>query len=227
MPASSAAWMIRVDLSWSGSPHAPNIIAPRHSGLTWTPVLPRLRYSMAQRRYPLLVIEQGALGVQAAGIAGQGAVRADHAVTWGDDRDRVAAVGAADRAGNARELAGELAVGDRLAVRDLAQARPDGALEGGAVLGQRQVERGPLAGEVLVELALHLGERTVVRAGVGVQVVAVGVELGQPVLVGLDVERAERAGEEGVHTFYNATGHRGVSGLEWKGPARTPVPRAR
>src|SRR5215208_6505978 len=46
IPASSAAWMIRVDSSWSVLPHAPNIIAPRHSGLTLTPVLPRLRFSM-------------------------------------------------------------------------------------------------------------------------------------------------------------------------------------
>ncbi len=28
-PASSAAWMIRMLSSWSGLPHAPNIIAPR------------------------------------------------------------------------------------------------------------------------------------------------------------------------------------------------------
>src|SRR3954467_11613195 len=86
MPASSAAWMIRIDLSWSGSPQAPNIIAPRQSGLTLTPVLPRLRYSM-QRTYPSLVVEQCALGVQAAGVPGQGAVRADHAVARRDDRD--------------------------------------------------------------------------------------------------------------------------------------------
>ena len=38
MPASSAAWMIRTDSSRSGLPHEPNIIAPRHSGLTDTPV---------------------------------------------------------------------------------------------------------------------------------------------------------------------------------------------
>src|SRR3954470_6135764 len=43
MPASSAAWRIRIDSSWSGLPHSPNIIAPRQSGLTLTPVLPRLR----------------------------------------------------------------------------------------------------------------------------------------------------------------------------------------
>src|SRR5918998_6712654 len=98
MPASSAAWMIRIDVSWSFSPHAPNIIAPRQSGLTWTPVLPSVRYSI-QRTYPLLVLEQGALGVQAAGVAGERPVGADHAVAGDDDRDLVAAVGPPDRAG--------------------------------------------------------------------------------------------------------------------------------
>ena len=34
MPASSAWWMIRIESSWSVLPQAPNIIAPRHSGLT-------------------------------------------------------------------------------------------------------------------------------------------------------------------------------------------------
>src|SRR3954447_11041452 len=47
MPASSAAWMIRIDSSWSRLPHSPNIIAPRQSGLTLTPVAPRLRSCMA------------------------------------------------------------------------------------------------------------------------------------------------------------------------------------
>src|SRR2546423_1445335 len=46
-PASSAAWMMRIDSSWSVLPHSPNIIAPRQSGLTFTPVLPRLRSCMA------------------------------------------------------------------------------------------------------------------------------------------------------------------------------------
>src|SRR5882757_10596602 len=46
MPASSAAWIVAIDVSWSGSPQLPNIIAPRHNGLTWIPVRPRLRYSM-------------------------------------------------------------------------------------------------------------------------------------------------------------------------------------
>ena len=44
IPASSAAWMIRIDSSWSGLPQAPNIIAPRQSGLTLTPVRPSGRF---------------------------------------------------------------------------------------------------------------------------------------------------------------------------------------
>src|SRR3954454_20765188 len=47
MPASSAAWMMRIDSSWSGLPHEPNIIAPRHSLLTDTPVRPRGRGSIS------------------------------------------------------------------------------------------------------------------------------------------------------------------------------------
>jgi hypothetical protein len=46
IPASSALWMILIASSWSGLPNAPNIIAPRHSWLTETPVRPRGRYSM-------------------------------------------------------------------------------------------------------------------------------------------------------------------------------------
>src|SRR5436190_9117106 len=49
IPASRAAWMIRIDSSWSLLPHSPNIIAPRQSGLTWTPVLPSARYSIRPR----------------------------------------------------------------------------------------------------------------------------------------------------------------------------------
>src|SRR3954453_20888449 len=46
IPASSARWIVRTLSSWSVLPHAPNIIAPRQSGLTWTPVEPSTRYSM-------------------------------------------------------------------------------------------------------------------------------------------------------------------------------------
>src|SRR5688500_5963349 len=46
MPASSARWIIRVASARSSLPQGPNIIAPRHRGLTRTPVRPRGRYSM-------------------------------------------------------------------------------------------------------------------------------------------------------------------------------------
>ena len=48
IPASSARWMIRTESSWSGLPQLPNIIAPRHSGLTLTPVRPRVRSSIGE-----------------------------------------------------------------------------------------------------------------------------------------------------------------------------------
>src|SRR5215213_296703 len=46
IPASSARWMMRIASSWSVLPIAPKIIAPRQSGLTDTPVRPRLRRCM-------------------------------------------------------------------------------------------------------------------------------------------------------------------------------------
>src|SRR5947209_6745642 len=51
IPASSARWIMRTLSSWSGLPHAPNIIAPRQRGLTCTPVRPSARSSIA-RAYP-------------------------------------------------------------------------------------------------------------------------------------------------------------------------------
>src|SRR4051812_6519288 len=47
MPASRARWMIRMESARSSLPHGPNIMAPRHRGLTWTPVRPSGRYCMA------------------------------------------------------------------------------------------------------------------------------------------------------------------------------------
>src|SRR5438128_7982010 len=43
MPASRAACTMRMQSSWSGLPHAPNIMAPRHHSLTLTPVVPKVR----------------------------------------------------------------------------------------------------------------------------------------------------------------------------------------
>src|SRR6188472_790646 len=102
MPASSARWMVRIESSWSVLPQAPNIIAPRHSGLTWTPVLPSVRYSIP-RTYPSFVVEQLPLDLQATRVRRELAGRADDAMARDDDADRVHGVGAADRAGDAAE----------------------------------------------------------------------------------------------------------------------------
>src|SRR5271166_6607694 len=70
MPASSARWMIRTESSWSLFPHAPNIIAPRQSGLTVTPVLPSLRCSIATVNDPPPAMGvQGKLGKDAGSVA--------------------------------------------------------------------------------------------------------------------------------------------------------------
>src|SRR5882757_8122922 len=57
IPASIARCTMRTQSSWSGLPTAPNIMAPRQSGLTLMPVAPRVRKSMllieaGYRRYP-------------------------------------------------------------------------------------------------------------------------------------------------------------------------------
>src|SRR5664279_6504238 len=46
IPASRARWTMRMESAWSALPHGPNIIVPRQSGLTWTPVRPSGRYCM-------------------------------------------------------------------------------------------------------------------------------------------------------------------------------------
>src|SRR6266567_526414 len=49
-PASRALWMIRMHSSWSVLPQEPNIIVPRQSALTSTPVWPSSRYSIPPPR---------------------------------------------------------------------------------------------------------------------------------------------------------------------------------
>jgi hypothetical protein len=55
--------------------------------------------------------------------------------------------------GRLADRLGDVAVGAGLAVRDLGQLAPHGQLEAAADRPQRQVEVGPLTGEVLAELA--------------------------------------------------------------------------
>src|ERR1700680_5041910 len=73
-----------------------------------------------------LVREQPALAVDAAAIAGQGAVGTDDAVAGYDDADRVGAVGEADGPHRPRpaDAPRELAIGNRRAAGDVAQRAP-------------------------------------------------------------------------------------------------------
>src|SRR4051812_5053548 len=72
IPPSRAAWMMRTESSWSVLPQAPNIIAPRHSGLTCMPVRPSGRCSMtveptAVPRAAMVRPTTAALGVRVGG----------------------------------------------------------------------------------------------------------------------------------------------------------------
>src|SRR3954454_23742005 len=158
-----------------------------------------MRYSIP-RTYPSFVVEQLALHIQATGVAGELAGRADDAVAGDDDGDRVHGVRVADCAGDAAELTPELDVGDGLAVGDLDERVPDALLELGAPRGELEVEPLAVAREVLVELGGDIGERAVVRTRLGVEAMAVGVQARETALVALDEDRPDRAGEEcGVH----------------------------
>src|SRR5215216_2018897 len=59
IPASRARWMIRIDSFSSLLPQSPNIMAPRHSGLTYMPVRPRVRWSIAQTLLPAIASARG------------------------------------------------------------------------------------------------------------------------------------------------------------------------
>src|SRR5690606_19857997 len=102
----------------------------------------------------IFVGEQPALGREAAREAGQRSVAADHPMAGDDDRDRVAAVGAADRSrGPGRgEHPRLLAVAAGLAERDPGQRRPGLALELAADCDEPKVELAAVAVEVLAHL---------------------------------------------------------------------------
>src|SRR3954465_10376738 len=126
MPASSAAWMMRIDSSWSGLPHEPNIIAPRHSLPTETPVGPRGRSSMSGLGGVLVVGHVLAPGHRAPGLVellhrdvGHEAVRCGAVPVVLARLEEDAVAGAERLDGAALEPAEADALGDedRLAVR--------------------------------------------------------------------------------------------------------------
>ena len=86
-----------------------------------------------------LVVEEPRLRLDATAESGELAVRADHPVARHDDRDRVPAVGGADRTRlvHVAEPPGLLAVADGLAVRNRQQRAPRGELERRAVGRER------------------------------------------------------------------------------------------
>ena len=132
--------------------------------------------------------------VEAAAVAGQRAVGADHAVAGDDDRDRVAVVGAADRArrGGLADRARDVAVAGGLAERDPEQRRPDRLLERGPPGRQPQIEARALAREVLLQLDDRRAQAAIVpgpvRARRGVRV-ALEVQADQIVAVADEGQR--------------------------------------
>src|ERR1700727_2430093 len=145
------------------------------------------------------VVEQEALTLEASGVTGQVATRADHAMARDDDRDRIASVGQADcpRGRRPLELARELSVRGGGAVGDLEQAPPD-ALEEGTPAAhlQRDVELEALAGEVLLELVAHPREWLLrpprVAHDLGRMATGDGVQTGQALLVAAQEQRPDR-----------------------------------
>src|SRR6266700_4076857 len=102
----------------------------------------------------MLDLEQGALPVQAARVAGELARAADHPVAGNHDAQRVAAHRRADvpRIRPGPQAAREIAVGGRLPVGHAGDQFPDPAVEYRAPDPQGQLEHPPAPAEVLAEL---------------------------------------------------------------------------
>src|SRR6185312_598389 len=104
-----------------------------------------------------LVIEKPALALEAAAIAGQRTVAADHAMAWHDQADRVLPVGESDGAHCIRlaDLLCQRAIGRGCSACDLAQRIPDLELERRARKRDLQrIDRGDVTSEISFQ---HLG----------------------------------------------------------------------
>src|SRR5436190_22686191 len=141
-PASRAAWMMRIDSSWSGSPQAPNIIVPRQSFETWTPVRPSGRYSMRSGLGDVAAegLEGDVLGLRAAAATGVEAVDGGHLVGGELEVEDVEVLGDPCGLGRLRDHRAAMLqapaqhdLGRRLVVR-LRDAADDRVLEGARVL---------------------------------------------------------------------------------------------
>src|SRR3989441_12314668 len=120
-------------------------------------------------QYPRFVVEQPLLDRQAAAEAGQGTVRADDAVAGEHDTHWVRSVRGADGAGRGRDAeSGRLAaIGRGGPEGNIRQRAPGPDLQARALEIERDVERGPLAGEVFVELPGRGLQDRMVRIAMG------------------------------------------------------------
>ena len=111
-----------------------------------------------QRPLRRLVVEQPGLAIEAAPVASQGAIGANHPVTGNDDRYRIAVVGPTDGTRGARlpDRVRDIAVAGGHPRWDVAQRPPDLELKWRAARVDGEVEIDPLPGEVLLELADRL-----------------------------------------------------------------------
>ena len=109
-----------------------------------------------QRAVAPLMVEQPLLAPEAAGIAGERAVRADHAMAGQDDGAAVEPVGVGDGAhgGGTADALRHFLVGARFAGRNAAQLVPDRLLELGAGVGDLRGEVEIPAGEIVLQLPL-------------------------------------------------------------------------
>src|SRR5208282_5086115 len=99
------------------------------------------------------------------GVAAERPLRGQHAVAGDDNGDPVAATSTADGSGCGAEFFRDLAVTQRLAVRDLAKSPPDSLLELRAIGGQRQIKLSYAPGKVSAQLIRRLAQQR--SAGIG------------------------------------------------------------
>ena len=94
---------------------------------------------LKERSLTLLEFEQCTFGRQTAAESRERAIRADHAMTGHDDRDRVGAVGQTDGPNSFRILDafGELQIANRFAIRDATSIPATLVLKRRAVEGER------------------------------------------------------------------------------------------
>src|ERR1039458_2837724 len=107
---------------------------------------------LAKRRLSTLEVEQQALALQPAAVAGESSARSDHTVARDDYRDRIPRIGHPHGTGRRRiaDATSYLAVAGRVSVGDALQLMPYPSLERGPSHGERHVvEHRTFSGEVL------------------------------------------------------------------------------